>query len=262
MMASHLDPQHRTTLSACRPTAGCACRGTAITAREGGARTSGCRQHSRFDAAETGLIEVPRPKTADRNSPDAPCVIGSSGRGSGFQNLCKQRFPVREAPLDGSGSAGLFLLPKDTAARELKAGRPTEFCLRRTALGAPSVSARQWVGCIDPVTRASPFDFQRFPGTGIRGLEFHTGRLGPQEMEADSRPTATRVNAVRAFAAGRSAVEGGSLRQGIWDARVLHPERYRSLSWVEEFFFGCLECRFQSSFCLRFSGIKPHSLVA
>lgn len=102
--------------------------------------------------------------------------------------------------------------------------------------GAPSVSARPWVGCIDPVTRASPFDFQRFPGTGIRGLEFHTGRLGPQEMEADSRPTATRVNAVRAFAAGRSAVEGGSLRQGIWDARVLHPERYRSLSWVEEFF--------------------------
>jgi hypothetical protein len=110
-MASHMDPQHRTTLSACRPTAGCACRGTALTAREGGARTSGCRQHSRFDAAETGLIEVPRPKTADRNSPDAPCVIGSSGRGSGFQNLCKQRFPVREAPLDGSGSAGLFLSP-------------------------------------------------------------------------------------------------------------------------------------------------------
>jgi hypothetical protein len=26
--------------------------------------------------------------------------------------------------------------------------------------GAPSVSARPWVGCIDPVTRASPFDFQ------------------------------------------------------------------------------------------------------
>jgi hypothetical protein len=134
MMASHMDPQHRTTLSARRPTAGCACRGTALTARERGARTSGCRQHSRFDAAETGLIEVPRPKTADRNSPDAPCVIGSSGRGSGLQNLCKQRFPVREAPLDGSGSAGLFLLPKDTAARELKAGRLTEFCLRRTAL--------------------------------------------------------------------------------------------------------------------------------
>jgi hypothetical protein len=134
MMASHMDPQHRTTLSACRPTAGCACRGTALTAREGGARTSGCRQHSRFDAAETGLIEVPRPKTADRNSPDAPCVIGSSGRGSGFQNLGKQRFPVREAPLDGSGSAGLFLFAEGHSSSRVESGPPHGICLRRRAL--------------------------------------------------------------------------------------------------------------------------------
>ena len=37
-------------------------------------------------------------------------------------------------------------------------------------------------------------------------------------MEADLRPTATIVNAVRAFVVGRLTVEGGSLRQGIWDA--------------------------------------------
>jgi hypothetical protein len=38
-----------------------------------------------------------------------------------------------------------------------------------------------------------------------------------------------------------------------------HPDRYRSLSWVEEFFSGCLECRFQSSFCWRFSGTRHQS---
>ena len=37
-----------------------------------------------------------------------------------------------------------------------------------------------------------------------------------------------------------------------------HHDTYRSLSWVEEFFSGCLEYRFQSSFCLRFSGIRLH----
>ena len=130
MMASHMDPQHRTTLSACRPTAGW----TALTARERGARTSGCRQHSRFDAAETGLIEVPRPKTADRNSPDAPCVIGSSGRGSGFQNLCRAKVPRPRSPARWLRLCGAFPFAEGHSSCELKAGRPTEFCLRRTAL--------------------------------------------------------------------------------------------------------------------------------
>ena len=57
-------------------------------------------------------------------TPLTPLALsGQVDEGAVSKILCKQRFPVREAPLDGSGSAGLFLLPKDTAARELKAGR-------------------------------------------------------------------------------------------------------------------------------------------
>jgi hypothetical protein len=40
-----------------------------------------------------------------------------------------------------------------------------------------------------------------------------------------------------------------------------HRDRYiGGLSWVEEFFSGCLEYQFQSSFSLRFSGINLHTV--
>ena len=60
--------------------------------------------------------------------------------------------------------------------------------------------------------------------------------------------------------AQRQGKAGGSLRDGTWNDRVLPLRhiRIRGLSWVEEFFSGCLESRFQSSFCLRFSGIRLH----
>jgi hypothetical protein len=61
-----------------------------------------------------------------------------------------------------------------------------------------------------------------------------------------------------AFAAGLAAVEGGSLRDVPGTTVFSHHDTYRSLSWVEEFFSGCSEYRFQSSFCLRFSGIRLH----
>ena len=77
-------------------------------------------------------------------------------------------------------------------------------------------------------------------------------------MEADPQRAPTIVDA--GFRRWPSNREGGRFAaDGTWTTEFSTPTyKGRSLSWVEEFFSGCLESRFQSSFCLRFSGIRLH----
>ena len=60
---------------------------------------------------------------------------------------------------------------------------------------------------------------------------------------------------MRVFADGPATGEDGRFAAGTTEFST-QTYKGRGLSWVEEFFSGCLESRFQSSFCLRFSGIR------
>ena len=71
-------------------------------------------------------------------------------------------------------------------------------------------------------------------------------------MEADPQRAPTIVDA--GFRRWPSKGEDGRFAAGTTE---FSTQTYKGrLSWVEEFFSGCLKSRFQSSFCLRFSGIR------